>query len=457
MKWIHNRFYRYFGTAKQDVSDTEKQILFREYEICLKSIESQKDIFLKISSLIITIFSAVISIIFFIYREKIIIEDIWRLLFSLMALWFICFLLIKYLLEQNTKIFYSISKVIIIRRVLGINFNYFNPIIPHDMAEGANDPFDLKSFPGWFSIQILPLIFISFTGSIVAWQIMHLQKIYRDDLLIWGVSAGFFISFIGVIRRFSFNHYERISLVFGKLLFGKILKIKLENNFGWPLYRSGLSIKESQRLKIDLNKFKKILIHIEDKQFLYHKGISLKAIIRALRDQCLRNKRVKSGGSTITQQLIRTLFVIEYNKKWRRKLVELFLSRFWIEKLYNKNEILDLYLCSVRYEKKVIGIIDAIKHFFPQKFNKAHKKFDEITPSEVFFLIERIANRHSSLLLRRVLSLIRSCRDADLISNENIYEIKDLYISMKKENKINCDNESLKKLENEIQKQYSNS
>ena len=118
MKWIPNRFYRYFGTAKQEASDIEKQILFREYEICLKSIESQKDVFLKISSLIITIFSAVISIIFFIYKERIVIEDIWYLVFSLMALWFICFLLIKYLSEQNREIFYAISKVIIIRSVL---------------------------------------------------------------------------------------------------------------------------------------------------------------------------------------------------------------------------------------------------------------------------------------------------------------------------------------------------
>ena len=56
--------------------------------------------------------------------------------------------------------------------------------------------------------------------------------------------------------------------------------------------------------------------------------------------------------------------------------------------------------------------------------------------------------------LGRVLLLIESCKKDNLISNKDIYEIKELYISMRKENKIFCSDKILKRLENKIKNTY---
>ena len=451
MKWKNDKSYINFSIAGKNLSTNERNILFQEYKTCLQSIESQKDIFVKISSLMIAV-SPFITVFFNI--KEIEITKFSILLFSLSIVWFIFFFLIKYLSQQNIKIFYDSLKVIIIRQMLGVDIKkYLNPIIPYNRIEGAYDPFDLKSFPGWFKIQVLPSLFISFIGSIFVWQIVKNQEIYSYESLLWGAPIIFFLSFLLIIRCSFLIHYENLSMVFGKYFFEKLFRIKLKNNFMKPLYYAILNINEAKRLKVDIDKFKNILIHIEDKNFRTHKGIYFKAILRALKDQFL-NKKNKLGGSTITQQLVRTLFVIEYRKKFRRKYVELFLSRFWIEKIYNKDEILDLYLCSVRYENKIFGIVEAIKYFFPNKFqNQTY----EISPSEAFFLIERVANLYSSILLGRILLLIESCKKAGLISNEDIYEIKELYISMKKKNKVSCSDDILKRLDNKIKNRYPDS
>jgi penicillin-binding protein 1B len=82
----------------------------------------------------------------------------------------------------------------------------------------------------------------------------------------------------------------------------------------------------------------------EDRRFFLHRGIDLLASLRAaLAD--LRHLEVRQGGSTITQQLARTLF-LSHERSWGRKLRELAIALF-LESRYPKARILEAYLNSV--------------------------------------------------------------------------------------------------------------
>ena len=83
------------------------------------------------------------------------------------------------------------------------------------------------------------------------------------------------------------------------------------------------------------------VISVEDHRFYKHKGIDVIAIGRAVIND-IKQMDFVEGGSTISQQLSKNLYFTQ-EKKITRKIAEVFMS-FKIEKNYNKNEILELYL-----------------------------------------------------------------------------------------------------------------
>lgn len=106
---------------------------------------------------------------------------------------------------------------------------------------------------------------------------------------------------------------------------------------------------------------KNALIAIEDVRFYKHPGVDLKGILRALwRD--LRAGEIVEGGSTITQQLSKMLF-LEPEKSVIRKIKEAFLS-LQIERRYTKDEILGLYLNQAFFGAGAYGIESASQVYF---------------------------------------------------------------------------------------------
>ncbi len=101
-------------------------------------------------------------------------------------------------------------------------------------------------------------------------------------------------------------------------------------------------------------------ISIEDRDFYRHQGISLKGIARAVKE-ILLNKQVQ-GGSTITQQLIKSA-LLSPEIKITRKIKEVLLA-FWAERLYSKNQILEMYLNQVPYGGTAWGIEAASQTYF---------------------------------------------------------------------------------------------
>ena len=110
--------------------------------------------------------------------------------------------------------------------------------------------------------------------------------------------------------------------------------------------------------------YQNAVIATEDHRFYTHKGIDIIAITRALWHD-IQAGRMVEGGSTITQQLAKNQFFTQ-KKELTRKIAEVFMVRE-IEKLYQKEEILELYINSIYYGEGYYCIYDASMGYFGKK------------------------------------------------------------------------------------------
>ena len=119
------------------------------------------------------------------------------------------------------------------------------------------------------------------------------------------------------------------------------------------------------------------IISIEDKKFYQHNGVDYKAIARAL-VAYVKEKEITQGGSTITQQLARTIFLTS-EKTWQRKVEEIYIASE-LEKKYSKDQILEFYLNNVYFANGYYGIQAAAKGYFS-------KDVSQLTLSETCYLL----------------------------------------------------------------------
>jgi penicillin-binding protein 1A len=122
-------------------------------------------------------------------------------------------------------------------------------------------------------------------------------------------------------------------------------------------------------------------IAIEDKRFYRHPGYDLRGYMRAVRNLVVRNliqrqRRFEGGGSTITLQLARHMFIEElgFDQSFRRKLKELHVAMD-LERVYTKDEILEAYINQVNYDQGWYGIESAAQNYFG-------KSATELNPAE---------------------------------------------------------------------------
>ncbi|MDD5430979.1 MAG: transglycosylase domain-containing protein [Candidatus Pacebacteria bacterium] len=106
---------------------------------------------------------------------------------------------------------------------------------------------------------------------------------------------------------------------------------------------------------------KRATIAIEDANFYNHPAFDWKGIARAFITNISKG-RLAQGGSTITQQLAKNVFLTA-EKTYVRKIKELFLA-IELEKKYDKDKILDLYLNQIPYGGNAYGIEAASQTFF---------------------------------------------------------------------------------------------
>lgn len=114
------------------------------------------------------------------------------------------------------------------------------------------------------------------------------------------------------------------------------------------------------------------VILAEDDTFYQHRGFDFEQIKIAAKINW-KKKRFAYGGSTITQQLARTLY-LSPSKNLLRKLKEAIIT-FWMEMTLPKKRILELYLNVVEWGDGIYGTEAAAQHYY-------HKSSAELTPEE---------------------------------------------------------------------------
>jgi penicillin-binding protein 1A len=105
----------------------------------------------------------------------------------------------------------------------------------------------------------------------------------------------------------------------------------------------------------------KAFMAIEDRRFYSHFGVDPVGIMRAVSANVMR-RGVAQGGSTLTQQLAKNIFLTQ-DRTMMRKLQEVELA-LWLEHNYSKNEILELYLNRVYFGSGAYGVEAAAQKYF---------------------------------------------------------------------------------------------
>lgn len=125
------------------------------------------------------------------------------------------------------------------------------------------------------------------------------------------------------------------------------------------------------------------VIASEDQNYFKHNGFDFKAIERAMKHNEKKNKKTVQGGSTISQQTAKNIFLWN-GRSWVRKGLEVVYT-FIIEHLWNKDIILERYLNSIEMGRGVFGVEAASKYYF----NKSAK---DLTKSEAAWIAAVLPN-----------------------------------------------------------------
>ena len=181
---------------------------------------------------------------------------------------------------------------------------------------------------------------------------------------------------------------------------------------------------ESGRPKnwVNLNEISKYgkwaIIFSEDWSFYDHDGIDVEQMKVAL-NEMMDIKRFR-GASTITQQMVKNVFLSEDRTLWR-KLHELILTQK-VEKTLTKQRILEIYLNCIEYGPGVYGIKDAAKHYFkkvPSQLSPRESAFlAMMLPSPKRYYTSFQARKLTFFAHTRINSILKKMRMGKIITPE---------------------------------------
>lgn len=164
---------------------------------------------------------------------------------------------------------------------------------------------------------------------------------------------------------------------------------------------------------------KNAVVAIEDERFYQHNGFDVKGIARAFFNNLFAGE-ITGGGSTITQQLTKNA-LLSSEKTYRRKIEELFLA-VEIEKNYDKDEILQMYLNQVYFGSGAWGIEQAANKYF-------NKSTSQLTISESALLAGLLQSpsaldpyRHYDRAMERRNVVLGKMKELQMI-NEKEYDL----------------------------------
>ncbi len=408
-----------------------RDVVLLEFEEAQKIANSQTKVYGQVTNILLAIVTILIPLFF--NQEKAagqtfsLLKD--NALFFSTIIFLFGALLLRYFVDLQKQITINGRKVVTLRSMLGLDYGHIHLTIPNWRVEGATNPFAIKYFNGWLMFQSMPFWVLTIGVNSIWWLNTNDRpdfSIYKDDLFLFSIPwmvGNIFITFIYlyIFRRNLNDTHETSFLNIGRYV-AYLIGFKLVDNFEYTIYRAKLEVVEMSRLNVNFENLKSILIDIEDKSYYSNKGISIKALFRGGISQIELLRRsfnlIESGGSTITMQLARTLFIPTNQNKFLRKFFEIWIS-FWLQRMFSKEEILNLYIVSVRYAYGIMGVSKAIKYFYGGSIQKKI-----LSPEESFVLVERLSNVTGTYRHERVEYLLRKVT-MELDKNEinNIYQI----------------------------------
>lgn len=128
------------------------------------------------------------------------------------------------------------------------------------------------------------------------------------------------------------------------------------------------------------NSLKRAVIAAEDSRFVHHSGFDWQGIQYAYQRD-MRLHRAISGGSTITQQLAKNLFLSENRTVWRKAQESLL--TLMLEVLWSKRRILEVYLNTIEWGDGQFGCAAASQHYF-------HESVQHLNPAQAARLASMI-------------------------------------------------------------------
>lgn len=179
------------------------------------------------------------------------------------------------------------------------------------------------------------------------------------------------------------------------------------------------------------------IISVEDQNFESHRGIDIEGIARAVVSLIRNRGKIAMGGSTITQQLARNVF-LNFETTYSRKIQEIFIA-IALEQKYTKEQILEFYLNNVYFSNGYYGIGSAAEAYF-------NKSADELSISQIAFLcaIPNSPSRfdpyeHPEATLERRDKILKNMYEEGYISKEQYDRsvAEEIKVQPKKENESN--------------------
>jgi monofunctional glycosyltransferase len=172
------------------------------------------------------------------------------------------------------------------------------------------------------------------------------------------------------------------------------------------------------QLKYQFVPYEKISVHLkravisaEDANFTEHEGVDWEAIEKAYEDNQKKGK-LKRGGSTITMQLAKNLFLSSERSYWR-KGQEVIIT-YMLETILDKERIFEIYLNVAEWGVGVFGVEAGARHYYGQSAAQlgpqSAAKMAVMLPRPRYY----DKNRNNSYLLRRAALIGRYMHHADI-------------------------------------------
>lgn len=167
--------------------------------------------------------------------------------------------------------------------------------------------------------------------------------------------------------------------------------------------------------------FKNAIVSIEDHRFYEHDGIDIIGIGRAILANIKARNASYQGGSTITQQICKNMYLTQ-EKQFTRKIAEAFLA-FDLESAYSKADILEIYINTIYFGNGYYGIQEASMGYY----NKSPKDLD-LNESSLLAGIPNAPSAYSptknkKLAIERQKKVLEAMVKYNYISQEEMNEV----------------------------------